>query len=174
MKRRLLNLMTALSLLLCAAACGLWVRTHAVYADTVYQESPSHAASVVSRAGTLEIRRHVYDRPRPRPGGPGDGRWHLVTNGFRVTTVAGEAVGYNVFGFGRFHARFPLAGSTTDIYVIPWWHVVLLTAVPPAVLLRRVARRRIKDRRAARGLCPTCGYDLRATTDRCPECGLTP
>jgi hypothetical protein len=33
---------------------------------------------------------------------------------------------------------------------------------------------RARRRRTSPGLCPSCGYDLRATPDRCPECGAIP
>ena len=54
--------------------------------------------------------------------------------------------------------------------LVPLWAVAAPFAILPAIWLLRVrhARRR---RRLKEGLCTHCGYDLQASTDRCPECG---
>jgi len=49
--------------------------------------------------------------------------------------------------------------------------VVLVPFALLSFLWLKQARRVARDRRAARGACPSCGYDLRATPGRCPECG---
>jgi hypothetical protein len=52
------------------------------------------------------------------------------------------------------------------IVQIPYWlPTVLLSALPLCWL--RIGRRRA----TATGFCRVCGYDLRASPDRCPECG---
>jgi hypothetical protein len=59
-------------------------------------------------------------------------------------------------------------GTYASLLVTPLWFLALLFAILPALHLRAAMRSRIL-RRA--GHCPRCGYDLRATPDRCPECG---
>ena len=52
-----------------------------------------------------------------------------------------------------------------------WWALGLGLASIPFWLplsLRMERQRKLRGR----GLCPECGYDLRATPERCPECGL--
>jgi hypothetical protein len=56
-----------------------------------------------------------------------------------------------------------------SICVVPYWLLFVLGLTPS--LASRIARRIRAGRRSA-GLCAACGYDLRATPDRCPECGV--
>ena len=61
-------------------------------------------------------------------------------------------------------------GSRTAYFIVrlPYWFVAGAGAVLPALELRRLLRAR---RRGRRGHCVRCGYDLRESPERCPECG---
>jgi len=68
------------------------------------------------------------------------------------------------------------APGTYDLWVIiPFWLPVLVFGISPGIgVFRFVRTRRRRKYRSSHGLCAHCGYDLRATPDRCPECGSVP
>jgi predicted amidophosphoribosyltransferase len=63
-------------------------------------------------------------------------------------------------------------GYTWWIGASDWLSIILLAILPAVAWWGRHAR--LRHQGIAPGLCPVCGYDLRATPDRCPECGTIP
>jgi hypothetical protein len=60
-----------------------------------------------------------------------------------------------------------------SVFVPYWLILVSLTSVGFLSWRKRAVRMRAEHRRS-HGLCEGCGYDVRASPDRCPECGAVP
>jgi hypothetical protein len=151
MRRRLLNVATVISL-------ALLVATAAISFSTMSKDVFS---AHFMRWGPLLMR---------TAGGQTEFGWTPPGTSAAVSflfsmpppTLA-ELCTRHAFGFGM--GMDPFGNGAV---VIPHWFIAIVSLLLPAWWL--VSRHRTK--RAIRmGRCPTCGYDLRATPDRCPECG---
>ena len=165
MNRRVRISVTALSLVLCATAAALWVaswrRAHVV--DWGGDESAATAGAFRGGCWVGWAQWGASDRR-----GAGFRYRTLGASELprRFDPVSGYASTRRFAGFGLGSTRSPPTSST--MVAVPLWPFVVLSLIPPA-LAWRSRRRRLRRTRAA--LCLACGYDLRATPGRCPECG---
>jgi hypothetical protein len=184
--RILLNAATATSLFLCAAAVGLWVRSY-WRTDSIVIGMPgeverpgdhgplSLTVGVVSSRGAIVLTR-VEDETRLRmdvPIPPSPTFWISAYDSPRPWRVergwqTHRWEGYAGFFSGSEYDSGSGGSSEMQYFALPYWCPVLILTLLASPMLTRFRRR---DRP---GLCPTCGYDLRATPDRCPECGTAP
>lgn len=162
MKHCLFNLLAGLSLLLCVATVVIWIASYLrvlQFAGTTSINTTVVNLKVTAFRGSNDL---VWESGRPLSIGEKPELnlrmryWYLSHIGLRL--VYNPTVELPDQYRGRYLSiRFPS------------WMLALLAGVMPGFWIVRRRRTPI-----AEGLCRSCGYDLRATPERCPECGTIP
>jgi hypothetical protein len=182
MRCRLFTILSAISVLLGAATAVLWAKSYSLgdsfgWARFSAEKRLFDSYGVDSLNGCIsfggfEMR---YDANAETYGDAGP-FWYgnMSTLGHRGWFTAHSfwnGVGFDVYD----QVTVGRGGAWMDWgIVVPDWLLLLLLAIAPAASLRRRLALRQSRRRITMGLCVGCGYDLRGTPVRCPECGAAP
>lgn len=173
--------LTFASALLCAATFAVWVasltanvllmytwqrRDRPIWtAFSPYVQTSPHQVEVAVQRIAYEPRHEVA--PLDSIAAPGFG-WE------RTAPAAAEVADVpRRLGFAAADQQWPDMGSGTvrlTSVTVPFWALMTLTVIAPA----RAAWRGLARLRRPSTACRACGYDLRASPGRCPECGATP
>lgn len=183
-RRRLFTIVSAISLVLCFATVGLWVRSywrHDSVTNVRLVQGARASFGASSFPGTLELSAGRL-RAQTLPPGAAPLGWSIRSHGYPdapslqqlaqlLTTdpnlSSREVAGFGFLKYRQSNPRLPLI--EIQRISIPHWSLAIVFAIGPTFWFFGPHRRRAK--RAKLGLCRTCGYDLRASRDRCPECG---
>jgi hypothetical protein len=184
MRRKLFIFMTTVSLVVCIAAGVLWVRSYLARttgpmvafdgaSGAVFRAVPVFAGidsfTFVGSAPGRALFVHQSSAPPVDASNCG-----VFGSPGSVVAYSPPVVvqGSGLLGFAYECATFrAAAGASATVLSVPFWAVMVVSSVLPLSALRR----RLRDRRLIReGRCRACGYDLRATFGRCPECGAVP
>jgi hypothetical protein len=182
MTRKLSILFAAISLLACAAVCTTWARSYARSEKLTWRgEHGQHSLRSAPGHVVLSLYAWYPAGPGPIRGKPGlsferdqptPATLELMTIFLLCSDATARTAHWEHGGFA-----WSQRSSSRDLIVTgvaPFWGVTLAAGAQPlgwsALRLVALLRRR---RSGSTGLCPSCGYDLRATPDRCPECGTS-
>jgi hypothetical protein len=172
-----LSRLATFGILACAMAAVLlsWIDSYwegqTLIVDLVGRTELSFVTFAVARGGVGMI----YGAPIPRLRAKGQApvRWAFSFDD-EPTELQLDAVGpgkrrsdVHALGFVIDHVGGNLPGHEYLVAVPHWFLVALLGLLTAQSVRRRAANRR----HLPANLCASCGYDLRATPERCPECG---
>jgi hypothetical protein len=155
----------AVSAALFVATCVLWVRSGwtrigfcSEFRNMTYGISPSKGEILIWRGRSFDR----YDRPR---------------HNFAWWATERDPESYNPFAYPDVSDIYAEVDGYGNVYLYKivaapseWSIAAGFMLLPTLAVLQHWSCRR----RRRVGLCPSCGYDLRATPRRCPECGIAP
>jgi hypothetical protein len=175
--RYLLYILAILLLLPLVLSSLLWFRSYRISdyltLDTAHQDTSGKWNHLQRGLYSGRGRFVYYTRPWAtyrEAGHPPKTGWNLdhYAPTDPDTAFPNYSTGHGRFGFWILKDYW-IVGSRA--VVVPFYAptiVCFILAIPTLLLARSSA---VKAYRRRHGLCLGCGYDLRETTERCPECG---
>jgi hypothetical protein len=162
MRQRLFNVAAAASLTLSVAVAALWARSYL----------PGRLHFHVSRGEFVAVAIEMADEDYKEKVARGfEQMWgDLNTRAKKGAGAAGFRCATGIYSYTA-PAQGPLVPNRFALLAVPLWLPLAAACVLPAAWLARLG---VSRRRRAAGRCAACGYDLRATPQRCPECGAVP
>lgn len=168
--RWVFNGLAALSLLLWVATIVAWIRSEFYY-DKYFQETVHRdtgnmiARMVITDDGRLVLYvEHNNIKYFKYPDKIWGGGW---THNESLPASKGLPHGeWDDVRWYWYSNKWFRPGFGKWLLIVRIWTIVVLTALLPLIWLWQSRRHG-----PAPGFCATCGYDLRATPERCPECG---
>ena len=177
--RRMGFVLNVFATALLAAVVAMWFRSHRVADVLMWQQWRADAGrtyrgtfrTLTSGRGVVGI--DLTDLTTAFPATADAKRKFEWTRADASQFLLPRETFWNRIGFGYVSEKQSAQGLkdatvTTRSYWLPYWLVVGVALVVPVrwliALLTRARRRR-------RGLCARCGYDIRVSEGRCPECG---
>jgi hypothetical protein len=169
-----LNAAAGLSLVLSIVTVMLWVRSYCTWDMIIRNQETPHRLLIESSHGRIVVCRSRADfwpwaeskstewRTYQRPEELGGGKLGVSVTRQVQTVRVGNPIVLDMFVGIEFH---------TTAVSVPYWLATKVALVFPGLWLVGAIRTR---RRISGANCRRCGYDLRATPDRCPECGTVP
>jgi hypothetical protein len=172
--RILLHGAAAVSLLLFIGAVALWMMSYRSEYDLYRTVDRGRQQIGVSRGEVYLLSAWQGDDSASARYGPSE--WKLgegpASDEFYAEVARHSPNERPVAGF--FFGRSEANGLRQTELLIPIWLLAALLALLPVLDLMRYRKRRREALRRKMGRCRRCGYDLRATPERCPECGAVP
>lgn len=130
-----------------------WLISYAIAFDLAFRPLPTRWCQLGLNCGTLSL----ATQPWPAT------QW-MQTGllGYNARHEDARLSGFG--GYASLSGRSLGGHNGVAVVALPLWPLIVLTIWLAFRSLRA-------PRRDDAGRCRTCGYDLRATPDRCPECG---